>query len=80
LPLLKENRRGCEYVKGEGFKGLRLSVVKDLIALTNEGQISWDAYCEARYQWATNLADKFNTGERWFSLSDDPYHCKNHRR
>ena len=78
--LCSDNRNSLTFVKGEGFNGLRITVSKQLIAMTNEGPITWDAwdaYCEARYQWAQKLADKFNAGERWFALADDPYHYKN---
>lgn len=73
--LCTDNRRECEYK--QGFNGLKLTVNKQSVNLTSDGIQPWSDFFENLYQWAVSLAEKFNNGERWFSLSDDPYHYKN---
>lgn len=33
----------------------------------------------ARFDWLSNLAERFNSGERWYPLSEDPYHYLNQK-
>lgn len=72
-----DNRKECKYEKGKGFVGLKLTPSKVLVSMSSEGPQGWDDEYQRRYEWATALAEKFNSGERWFPLADDPYHYLN---
>jgi hypothetical protein len=88
----RDNRKECQYVKGEGFIGLRLEVNESMIGHFGPAYMvkptkenGWND-CETpfipdpeRLEWTKGLVDRFNNGERWYSLSEDPYHYLNQK-
>lgn len=68
-----DNRRDCEYVKGVGFIGLQVKPAEKMLDGNGKPQ---------RQEWVdfiTALCQKFNAGERWFPLADDPFHYLNQK-
>lgn len=91
-PYCRENRSECEFVKGQGFIGLNLEVVdqeQDMDVITDGcpgvrhvGNGQYEAvYRQMKnrdwYGFLCGLAQRFNDGERWYPLSEDPYYFKN---
>jgi hypothetical protein len=68
-----DNRRECEYIKGQGFKGLQLEPFAKEQMTDCNGQYMGDEW----YNFISDLCNRFNTGERWFHLSEDPFHYLN---
>jgi hypothetical protein len=74
---VQDNRKECEYVKGEGFIGLQLRAGNLLAkgrSLSSYGEYSIG---QAKINWLMGLVEAFNNGERWFALEMDPFHYKN---
>lgn len=69
-----DNRSACNYVKGRGFAGFRFTeIVIDFGADGKPRSQSWMDFIKM-------LFDRFNRGERWFPLSEDPFHYKNQKK
>jgi hypothetical protein len=68
-----DNRRECQYIKGQGFVGLRLEPFAPEQMTNCYGQYMGDNW----YNFISRLADRFNQGERWFPISEDPFHYLN---
>jgi hypothetical protein len=88
-----DNRKECQYVKGQGFIGLKLEVIEDMIGRLGESVMvkptkenGWsDVYTPfipdpERLEWTKGLVERFNSGERWYPLSEDPYHYLNNQK
>lgn len=60
-----DNRRECQFVKGDGFIGLRVEPCAGLIK------------DEKFFAFIADLCEKFNAGERFYPLAADPFHHKN---
>lgn len=72
--LVRDNRKECEFVKGVGFIGLKLQVrdMKYCSIAPHERPLT-----DQEREWAEKMVAKFNNGERWFPLADDPFHYLN---
>lgn len=74
-----DNRRACEFVKGQGFVALQLApdkfTAQGLMLISVEPHIC--PMGEQRLAWVKMLIERFNNGERWFLLSEDPFHYLN---
>lgn len=78
-----DNRKECNFVKGQGFVGFKFTEC-DKTFFPSVG-CKFDRYgnpvAEQRtpewVAWVEGLIKRFNNGERWFSLSEDPFHYKN---
>lgn len=66
---VSDNRRECQYIKGQGFTGLTVTPFAVMLCKT-----------EGWAEFIGQLAVKFNAGERWFPLSDDPFHYLNNSK
>jgi hypothetical protein len=86
-----DNRRECQFVKGQGFDGFRLEVNDseidiDVVLPASHGAIAGMRYLgngqyenvyrpikdRNFYNWLCGMAERFNNGERWYSLTDGP--------
>lgn len=69
-----DNRKACQYVKGQGFQGLQLEPYDRLMT---------DCYnrpfLPEHKAWITSMAERWNRGERWIPLAEDPYHYLNNQ-
>ena len=76
-----DNRRTCEFVKGQGFIGFRfVSVFESKTGTRYDYKTdTWnqEPYPQEWIEFITGLMNKYNNGERWFLLADDPYHFRN---
>jgi hypothetical protein len=76
-----DNRKECEFVKGQGFVGLKLTICRELFQLPRcnaEGTAMYTPEVDEEYfAWTSALVDRYNAGERWFPMSKDPYYFKN---
>lgn len=83
------NQRDCEYVKGVGFVGLELRPADKESdcwkTRTDQVQRHYPhgyayAFNQERYErllpWVQELCRRFNEGERWYPLDEDPLHHK----
>lgn len=88
----RDNRKECKYVKGEGFIGLRLEAVPELVGTWGQTQMckptkenGWnDTFTPftpdpVKLAWVESLVERWNNGERWYPLSEDPYHYLNQK-
>ena len=81
-----DNRRECEFVKGQGFIGFQFTECVKTYAPSCGGKFNYatQQYDEEPHSaewiaWVERLIEKFNNGERWFHLADDPFHFKNQK-
>jgi len=88
-----DNRKECQYVKGEGFIGLRLEASESTVGHYGPARMvkpskenGWSDTEQTfipdpeRLEWTKKLAERFNSGERWYPLSEDPYHYLNNQK
>lgn len=88
----RDNRKECQYIKGEGFVGIRLEAVEELVGTWGKTRMvkpcrenGWNDTetpfipDPERFAWIEKLVDRFNNGERWYPLSEDPYHYLNNK-
>lgn len=69
-----DNRKECEFIKGQGFIGLQLTICRPMFELSSYGKVPVN---EEFFSWVATMIEKFNRGERWIMLSEDPFHYKN---
>lgn len=81
-----DNRRECQFVKGQGFVGFKFTDVfkthhsndpKDFDYRT--GGFKEIPHKQDWIDFISGLTERFNNGERWFPLADDPFHYKNQK-
>jgi len=68
-----DNRKECQYVKGQGFTGIQVEVLESLCC-DYEG-----VFHPEWYAFRVELARRFNSGERWFPMSEDPFYYLNQK-
>jgi len=80
----EDNRRECQYVKGQGLVGFRFVSVFTTHASNEitDFDIPTQRFKEVPYaqdwiDFITGLMNRYNAGERWYPLSEDPFHYKN---
>lgn len=76
-----DNRRECSFVKGQGFTGFKFTGIFRT-KIGGKYDVKTDTWEELpvpqdRVEFLENMIERFNNGERWFALSEDPYHYKN---
>lgn len=84
-----DNRRECKYIKGLGFEGFRFTeVLKTFSPSVGKYPQDWDfkreqwktkEYSEEWIEFISGLMERFNAGERWYPLSEDPFHYLNNK-
>lgn len=75
-----DNRKDSQFVKGEGFSNFALISLHSegpWNHIGEDGKLHGDKFSSEWISFATNLMNRFNNGERWFPLSEDPFHYKN---
>lgn len=73
-----DNRRECEYVKGQGLLGFKLTGF--MVYQGHEGlwtKPDKNGKLVTYRQWVESLIEKFNAGQRWFQMEDDPFYYRN---
>jgi hypothetical protein len=79
-----DNRRECQFVKGQGFTGFKFTEVFTTHASNDMRDFDYKTQTFKQVpqdqDWIdffSGLMERFNNGERWYSLSEDPFHYKN---
>jgi hypothetical protein len=79
-----DNRRECQYVKGQGFIGFKFTEIFTTHASSDMKDFDYKTQTFKQVpqdqDWIdffSGLMERFNNGERWYPLSEDPFHYKN---
>lgn len=69
-----DNRKQCQFVKGQGFIGLMLEANRKAFSVSCTGPCAVNVEF---FDFISGLVAKFNAGERWYNLADDKFHHLN---
>ena len=80
------NQRECKYEKGKGFIGFKLVAPFPTRPSTLYKDYDYDRGCfkeiphsQEHLDYISGLIEKYNSGQKWFPLSEDRYHYKNNQ-
>jgi len=76
-----DNRKECQFVKGLGFTGFKFTGIfyTKIGGKYHPSTDSWDVLpvSQEAIDFFSKMMERYNNGERWFPLSEDPFHYKN---